>query len=505
MLAIQLLFLLAQALLQYPQQAGDGLDEATLERMQQRAEYLKQQMTEFTLELEQMKCDPDKSGHKERSSSNSVEEEGHNVAAKEDVGSNDANVEEENKDGKEEGNNVDAKAENSLGREAKEGYDDAKEDVNNDEEVEDVNAAGNGEDKSDANEDDDRHSIKRNLGSLSEVDIELPVLDLDRGCSVITDLMDKLIRIFGQGLSNSFYPVPQQAIKVGSGFEGWSSCTQDVVYCMFVPLSPPPGHAFHLELDTAGMLQRKFRVRVELLCTCTRERLGEDMLCFLHHPEEELRRKQDPSLLHTLCTGSYLDAKKTVHWFYRFMRIAWMLLPQSPHWHLVFQPCSRSCKFLLKKDKEIFAAEVIFGVQQGDSDIFVSSQPAEVGIPSTTWLETHAVAEAKFFQHISRQALQLAPRDFRQRLMDILKYLLCSLDTKQPLRNGQQEIPEEISLPSDFRVAQPPNLFQHLASSPDAHTKALQSTFTCCSGSNNCCSMAVERDPGAQSCASGAS
>ncbi|KAF2980090.1 hypothetical protein EK904_009526 [Melospiza melodia maxima] len=87
--------------------------------------------------------------------------------------------------------------------------------------------------------------------------------------------------------------------------------------------------------------------------------------------------------------------------------------------------------------------------------------------------------------------------------MDILKYLHCSsLDTKQPLCNGQQEIPEEISLPSDFWVAQPPNLFQRPASRPDAHTKALQSAFACCSGSNNCCSMAVERDPGAQSCAS---
>uniref|UniRef100_A0A8C5IIB2 IPIL1 protein n=1 Tax=Junco hyemalis TaxID=40217 RepID=A0A8C5IIB2_JUNHY len=454
MLAIQILFLLAQALLQYPQQAGDGLDEAALERMQQRADYLKQQMTQLTLELEQMKLEQSRGawgaplvwqflaltgilllllalyfGHKK----------------------------------------IRCDPDNS--------------DVS-DEEVEEVNAAGNGEDKSDANEDDDSHCIKRNLGSLSEVDIELPVLDLDKGCSVITDLMDKLIRIIGQGLSNSFYPVLQQAIRVGSGFEGWSSCTQDVVYCMLVPLSPPPGHAFHLELDTAGVLQRKFCVRVEQLCTCTRERLGEDMLCFLHHPEEELRRKQDPSLLHTLCTGSYLDVKKTVIWFCQFMRIAWMLLPQSLHWHLVFQPCSRSCKFVLKKDEEIFAAEVIFGVQQGDSDIFVSSQPAEAGIPSTTWLETHAVAEAKFFQHISRQALQLAlqifpaMRDSRQRLMDILKYLHCSLDTKQPLCNGQQEIPEEISLPSDFRVAQAPNLFQHLASRPDAHTKALQSTMT---------------------------
>ncbi|NXM39891.1 IPIL1 protein, partial [Gymnorhina tibicen] len=331
---------------------------------------------------------------------------------------------------------------------------------------------------------------------------------------MVTDLMDKLTHIFGQGLSNSFYPVPQQAIGVGSAFEGWSPCAEDVVYRVLVPLSPPPGHAFHLELDTAGMPQRNFCVRVQLLCTCTREQLGENMLCFLHHPEEELKRKQDPSLVHTLCTGSYLDVEKTVHWFYRFVRVAWLLLPQSCHWRLMLQPSSRSCKFQLSKDKESFMVEMIFGVRQGDSDIFVGSQPTEVGIPSTTWLETYAVAEAKFFRHISRKAphdswhckcLQLLTRilmgvgfssytlktvvmhllntvpltrwrrrDFRQRLEDILKYIHCSLETKR-LNHfiiGNERFPMEISLPSDFRVAEPLNLFQHLASNPDAHTKA---------------------------------
>ncbi|NXS26712.1 IPIL1 protein, partial [Pomatostomus ruficeps] len=333
---------------------------------------------------------------------------------------------------------------------------------------------------------------------------------------VITDLMDKLTHVFGQGLSNSFYPVPQQAIGVGSAFEGWSPHAEDVVYHVLVPLHPPPGRAFHLEPNTAGMPQRNFCVRVELLCTCTREQLGENMLCFLHHPEEELRRKQDPSLLHNLCTGSYLDVEKTVHWFYRFVRVAWLLLPQSCHWHLMLQPSSRCCKFQLSKDKESCMVEMIFGVQQGDSDIFVGSQPTDVHvIPSTTWLETYAVAEAKFFRHISRQApqdswyckfLQLLTcilmgvgfssytlktvvmhllntipltqwrrRDFLQRLVDILKYLRCSLETKR-LNHfiiGNERFPMEISLPSDFRAAEPLNLFQHLASNPDAHTKAM--------------------------------
>ncbi|NWT88850.1 IPIL1 protein, partial [Lanius ludovicianus] len=331
---------------------------------------------------------------------------------------------------------------------------------------------------------------------------------------MVTDLMDKLTHIFGQGLSNSFYPVPQQAIGVGGAFEGWSPHAEDVVYCVLVPLSPPPGHAFHLELNTAGMRQRNFSVHMELLCTCMREQLGENMLCFLHHPEVELRRKQDPSLLHTLCTGSYLDVEKTVHWFYRLVRVAWLLLPQSCHCHLMLQPSSLSCTFHLSKDKESFMVEMMFGVRQGDSDIFVGSQHTEVVIPSTTWLETYAVAEAKFFRHISRQAphdsghckcLQLLThilmsvgfsgytlktvvmhllntvpptwwhrRDFWQRLVDILKYLHCSLETKRlnHINIGNERFPMEISLPSDFHVAEQFNLFQHLVSNLDAHLKA---------------------------------
>ncbi|XP_032918240.1 inositol 1,4,5-trisphosphate receptor-interacting protein-like 1 isoform X2 [Catharus ustulatus] len=646
MLRTTFLLLLVQGLLQYPQQAGDGLDEAARERMQQRADFLNQEMAQLMQELEQdslehsgvawgallvwqfwavtgllvlllalwfglhkIRWDPDNSGLKESSSSNleEEEEEGHNVFAKREAGNDSENVEEDNKDGNEEGSNADAeednkdgngegtnadveeankdgngegtnadveednkdgngegtnadveednkdgngegcikdaKAESNMGNEVKEGSDDAKEEVNRNEKEDEVNAAGNKaqegsddaneevnnsekgenanvdgneEGKDIANEEDDGHNVKRNLGSLLEERLHLPALDLDKGCSIITDLMDKLTDIFGQSWSNSFYPVPQEAIGVGSAFEGWSPRAEDLVYHVLVPLSPPPGHAFHLELDTAGVLQRNGCVHVELLCTCTREQLGEDMLCFLHSSEEELRRDQDPSLLDTLCTDSYLDVEKTVHWFYQFMKEAWVLLPQSRHWRLRLLPSSRSCKFQLRKDQESLMVEVILGVRQGDSDIFVGSQPAEVAMPSITWLETYAVAEAKFFRHISRQAphdswhckcLQLLSRiltgggfssyalktvlmhllntipltqwgrkDFRWRILNIVMYLRCSLDAKQ-LNHfvlGNERFPMDISLPSDLRVAESPNLFQHLASSPDAHKKAMQ-------------------------------
>ncbi|XP_032926312.1 uncharacterized protein LOC117001819 isoform X2 [Catharus ustulatus] len=758
MLRTTLLFLLLQGFIQYPQQAGDGLDEAARERMQQRTDFLNQEMTRLMEELEQntlehggvawgvllvwqfwavtgllvlllalwfglhkIRCDPDNSGHKESSSNNSAEEqEGDNMFAKREVGNDNGNVEEDSKDRNEEGSNadveeddkdrneegniVDEKAESNVGNEvkqgsdnakeeannnkkedevnvagneakessddakeevnnekveevnadgneakessddakeeaknsekveevnvdgneakevsddaneevnnnekveevnvdgneAKEGSDDANEEVNNNEKVEEVNVDGNeakegsddvneevnnnekveevnvdgneakegshdaneeinnnekveevnvdgneakegshdaneevnnnekGEEvniarneegKHDAKEEDDGHNVPRNPGSLLEERIQLPALDLDKGCSIITDLMDKLTDIFGQSWSNSFYPVPQQAIGVGSAFEGWSPRAQDLVYHVLVPLSPPPGHAFHLELDTAGVLQRNGYVRVELLCTCTREQLGEDMLCFLHHSDEELRRDQDPSLLDTLCTDGYLDVDKTVHWFYQFMKEAWVLSPQSRHWRLRLLPSSRSCKFQLRKDQESLMVEVILGVRQGESDIFVGSQPTEVDIPSTTWLETYGVAEVKFFRHISRQAphdswhckcLQLLSRilreagfssyalktvmmhllntipltqwgrkDFWRRMKDTVMYLHCSLDTKQ-LNHfiiGNKRLPMDISLPSDFRVAESPNLFQHIASSPDAHKKAME-------------------------------
>ncbi|NXI11514.1 IPIL1 protein, partial [Irena cyanogastra] len=333
---------------------------------------------------------------------------------------------------------------------------------------------------------------------------------------MICDLMAELMHHGPPHRSTGFYPVRQEAIGVGSAFEGWSPCAQDTVYSVLVPLSPPRGHTFHLELDAADMPQRNFRVRVGLLCTCRGAHKRMDMLCFLHYREEILRRLQGRSLLDTLCTDSYLDVEKTVQWFCRFLRRVWVVFLRPRHWRIRALPSSRSCRFQVSKGEESFMGEIIFGVRRGDSDIFVGSQPAEVGVPSTTWIETCAVAEAKFFRHISRRApqdswhckcLQLlshslmgvgfssytlktvlmhllntipltqwGSRDFPQRLVDVLKYLRRSLKTKR-LHHfviGNERFPLEISVPSEFRLAEPLNLFQHLASDPDAHGKAMQ-------------------------------
>ncbi|NXQ90113.1 IPIL1 protein, partial [Nyctibius grandis] len=325
--------------------------------------------------------------------------------------------------------------------------------------------------------------------------------------------------VFRHLLENSFLPVLQQAIEVGRAFEGWSAHEEDITYSMLMPLKPPPGHAFYLELNTAGdRPTRNFRVCVEQVCTCMSEQLVENMLCFLHHPKEELRRNQDLSLLHTLCTDSYLDVQKTARWFHNLVKAAWVGLPLSSNHTLTMLPFGRSCKFQIKKgNKKRLTIEVMFGVQQGDSDIFVSSQSTEgIFTPSTTWPESYAVAEVKFFRHVARQAplnsfhlkcLQVCThilvgtgfstyafktavmhllteiplsdwrrRDFLLRLQDIMRYLRSCLEEKRldHFFFGNARVPEEIILPPDFQTAEPLNLFQHLTEDPHAHAEALR-------------------------------
>ncbi|KAM3673233.1 inositol 1,4,5-trisphosphate receptor-interacting protein-like 1 [Ammospiza maritima maritima] len=228
---------------------------------------------------------------------------------------------------------------------------------------------------------------------------------MEGGCMWTRTLMEHFAIYFRRVLSNSFYPVLQGAIGVGSAFEGWSPREQDVVYQVLIPMTPPRGHSFHLELGTAWQRRlRNFHIRVQQECTCTSEQQGEHMLCFLHHPEEELRRHQDPSLLHTLCTGSYLDVEKTARWFYQLVRAIWPALLESHRWHLVLLPPRRSCQFKVTNGRESYRIEILFGVRQGNSDVFVSCQPRQAHASSTIWPESYAVAEMKFFRYIARQA-----------------------------------------------------------------------------------------------------
>uniref|UniRef100_A0A8C5TBA3 Mab-21-like HhH/H2TH-like domain-containing protein n=1 Tax=Malurus cyaneus samueli TaxID=2593467 RepID=A0A8C5TBA3_9PASS len=381
-----------------------------------------------------------------------------------------------------------------------------------------ANEAANGENNNNANEVElANHDVDDNIGRNLMERIEWPVQDLQRGSEWITDLMDNFTIFFGHVLTGSFYPVLHRAIGVGSAFEGWSPREEDVVYRVLIPLTPPRAHTFTLEVDTARQMpNRTFHVRVELQCTCLTElQQGGNMLCFLHQHAEALRRNQDPSLLHTLCTGSYLDVQKTTRWFYQLVRAIWPALPQSHNWHLLLLPSTRSCKFKVTNSTESFQIEMLFGVQRGDSDVFVSSESREPLTLRTAWPETFAVAEIKFFRYIDSQAppdslhlkclqffthLQLGlcfstytmktivmhllntlpvsqwrRRDFVRRLLDIRECLRLCVAHKR-LNHfivGNPRLPEEIRLPPDVRMAATHNLFHHQVTDPSARSQAI--------------------------------
>ncbi|NXR74375.1 IPIL1 protein, partial [Pycnonotus jocosus] len=373
---------------------------------------------------------------------------------------------------------------------------------------------------SESEESEEENPAEMDMICIFSRHFQLSVPKLASRRRAVQELLSDLLHTSHSLFSDSFFPVLEPVIGVGSACEGWSPHKEeDVVYCMFVPLKPPCGYAFHLEPDTLReMPQTSMRVRVELVCTCTREQPDQKMPCFLHNSEEELKRKQVTSLLHTLCTGPYLDGEKIALWFRTFVISAWSVMPQSRHYSMKVLPSCRSCKMeLMKASGRSIFVEVVFSVQQGDSDIFLSSQPTEAQFPpSTAWLESCAVAEAKFFKHVSMQApphschlkclrlcarllegsglsiyalkttvmhlLTLIPlsewqhRYLLMRVDDIMGYLRCCLEEKR-LKHfffGNEDMPEEISLPPAFQEAQPLNLFQHLAQDPHAQTKALQ-------------------------------
>lgn len=105
-------------------------------------------------------------------------------------------------------------------------------------------------------------------------------------------------------------PRLQPATGAGDGLEGRGPKGIHVVYHMIVPLKASPRHVFCLELGPEDRGE-ELCIRMELQCMCTKEQQMWDMLCFLHYPEDQLRRQQMPSLPQTLCIDSYLEMEKT--------------------------------------------------------------------------------------------------------------------------------------------------------------------------------------------------
>lgn len=88
------------------------------------------------------------------------------------------------------------------------------------------------------------------------------------------------------------------------------------------------------------------------------------MLRFFHHTQDELRGKQEHSLLDSFCRGSFLHREKTTFWSQGQVRAAWWHLPQSCDCRLTVLPSLSSCKIkLTAPSRNTFSIEMMLGVQ----------------------------------------------------------------------------------------------------------------------------------------------
>ncbi|TFJ98830.1 basement membrane-specific heparan sulfate proteoglycan core protein-like [Platysternon megacephalum] len=344
--------------------------------------------------------------------------------------------------------------------------------------------------------------------------------DLASTCEFVVGLVNSLLEACRVLTYQTFLPQLENCIGVASAFEGWCPHRDAKAYRVLVPLLPPKGHSFRLELENAaGTLEKHGHVLVELECVCKREKLLGDVLCLLHHAEEDLSDNKQG----LLCTSSHLDVGKTILWFHRLVGKAWALVAHNYSFQLTAQPSASSCKLRLAYESgRALSIEIILGVQWGDSLVFLASHGAETGHPSSTvWLETFAVQEMLFFQLVSRHApqdrchlkcLQIlthlkecrlptlenrilttyhfktalmhllllvplsewGPEQLAQRLQDILSFLRRGLEEKRLYHFliGNSALSSQIPVTKACRNAEPLNLFQHLALEPAAHAQA---------------------------------
>ncbi|XP_065694434.1 uncharacterized protein [Patagioenas fasciata] len=203
-----------------------------------------------------------------------------------------------------------------------------------------------------------------------------PVPNREETCTVLEDLVNDLLSVCRVLSGNDFMPRLQPAFGLGVFLESQNAREEDLIYRLVVPLKPPPGHSFHLELGTEGeKLLRNSCLRVELECMCIRERKLGDMLCFIHHPEDELMDHQEASLLQTLCTGPYLDMQKTAFWLQELMTAACVAVLQSATCKLTVVPSPRFCKLRMTTAFETsLSIELVLAVQQDNSDTFVTME-----------------------------------------------------------------------------------------------------------------------------------
>ncbi|KAM6419788.1 LOW QUALITY PROTEIN: inositol 1,4,5-trisphosphate receptor-interacting protein-like 1 [Pluvialis apricaria] len=259
---------------------------------------------------------------------------------------------------------------------------------------------GSQEEEEEEVEEDNDSSDTCNLGKFLANCIQWSVPYMADTCKLVEGLVDKFLSACQSFSRSNFKPQLHPAIGMGCVYEG-SAREDNVLYHLLMLLQPLPGHTFCLELDTAEkMLTNDSCLQVQLQLICIREQLVEDILCFLHHYENE-PKGQNPSLLNILYTNSFLNIKKAACWFQMLLKDTWKVMCQSHHCQLTLLPTTRSCMLkLVNASKETLYTEMIFVVQLDDSDSFLSLEYTEASFTtSTAWQKGCDVAEMQFTRH----------------------------------------------------------------------------------------------------------
>ncbi|XP_053257496.1 inositol 1,4,5-trisphosphate receptor-interacting protein-like 1 [Podarcis raffonei] len=371
-------------------------------------------------------------------------------------------------------------------------------------------------------------SKQKMLETFYDQHVDLETSDLTSMCDFVETFVNDLLEACRGALPyQNTLPVLENCIGVDSAFEGWHTQKPSKAFRVLVPVLPPKGHSFHIETsESEGAPSTHGHILVETECVCKRERLLGDVVCFLHHPEQELSSdKQGIFLIHVLCTSFHLDVEKTIHWFQGLVGKAWPSIQPKYNLDLVPQPSNKTCRLKLAfRSGRSISVDIILGVQQGDSLVFLATQPAEMDrLTGTVWQKSFAVQELLFFKWVSQRVpeeschlkclqiiiyfkesspsegknmvltnyhyktclmhlllfqppLDWGPESSARRLQDILLYMHTALQEiyLQHFLIGNISLPIQIPMPKALRSATPVNLFRHLAEDPNLHAKAMK-------------------------------
>ncbi|CAK6435379.1 unnamed protein product [Pipistrellus nathusii] len=372
------------------------------------------------------------------------------------------------------------------------------------------------------------------LESFYKYYVQNAIRDLPSTCEFVESFVDDLIeacRALNRQVVSPQEARPQleDCLGIGAAFEKWGTLHETQKFDILVPIVPPQGSTFVLEMRDPSLGRRCGSVLVESECVCKREKLLGDVLCLVHHHKDHspLMGKCNNSIKATLCTGSHLDVCKTVQWFRNMVSKAWALVAHKYDFQLSLPPSTTSCKLRLDyRSGRFLSIRLVLGVQREDTLVYlVSRAPDQEQLTSVDWPESLAACEHLFLKLVGRfapentchlkclqiilslQDLQSLPQGaacpiltsyhfktalmhlllwlpltdwqhsmLSQRLQDILWFLGRGLQQRSlhHFLIGNNFLPLTIPIPKKFRNAEPVNLFQHLVLNPMAHTQALE-------------------------------